>query len=333
MRHRLAETTAPLRAAVVGYGQFGQLHAAKYQALAGAVLAGVVETDAKRRALAQREYPAIPVFAGVEDLLAAAPPDIASVVVPATQHHGVARSLLEAGVHVLVEKPLASDPDDAGELVQLAARSNLTILPGHLERFHPVFTELRAKIPAPQLIAARRLTRWTGRGADVDAVLDLMIHDIDLVLELVASPLVNIRASGAKVVTDHWDVADAELLFANGCVAKLTASRASDHAERRLHLFSENAFALVSGGNGTVRLYQTGKSGTLSNTWFYRNADPLAAEIADFVGAVRGRRPLAVSASDGCRAVTIARDIAAAIECGQGPAAAKLTTISAPVAR
>lgn len=310
--HRQARPATPLHAVVIGYGQFGRFHAAKYHTLENVALAGIVESSPNRRALAQHEYPDALIFGDVNELLDAYSPDIASIVVPATQHYQVARRLIDAGIHVLVEKPLASNVSHARTLMEVATENNVLVLPGHLERFNHTLTELRARVPAPRYLETRRLSCWSGRGDDVDVVMDLMIHDIDLIMNLVTSPILEIRAWGVKVISDHWDVVEAQLQFADGCIAKLTASRASPQTERCLRACSETTQACVDGSDGVM--YQQHESGVSTSTCLCRHADPLAAQIADFVAAIRENRPPLVSAMDGCRAVKIAREITAAIK-------------------
>jgi predicted dehydrogenase len=305
---------SPLNVAVIGYGQFGRLHARKYQSMAGTTLASVVESNPERRELAETENPGTVVYASVDELLRNNSPQIASVVVPAKQHYEAALQLLGAGVHTLVEKPLASTLAQARALAELAQKSSLVLQPGHLERFNHTLAELRARLPHWHYLEARRMTRWSARATDVDVIMDLMIHDIDMLLELTDAPIVEIHARGVKVFSEHWDVASAQLTFGNGSTASLTASRASLQPERRLHVFADSACALANIDDGLMLLHRREGDGLATDRRFCRHEDPLAAEIGAFVHAVRHEESPLVTAEDGCRAVEIAERIGKAIE-------------------
>lgn len=305
---------SPLNVAVIGYGQFGRLHARKYQSMATTNLVSVVESNPERRELALTENPGTVVYDSVEELLRTDPPQLASVVVPARLHYSAALQLLRAGVHTLVEKPLASELTQARELADLAAKSGLVLQPGHLERFNHTLAELHARLPHWHYLEARRMTRWSARATDVDVVMDLMIHDIDMLLELTEAPIVDIQARGVKVFSEYWDVASAQLTFANGSTASLTASRASLQPERRLHVFADSACALANIDDGLMLLHRREGEGLATDRRFCRHEDPLAAEIAAFVHSVRHAKPALVTAEDGCRAVEIAERIGKAIE-------------------
>lgn len=305
----------PLSAAVIGYGNYGRIHAKKLHTHSGAKLAGVVDIQREHWAAAREHLPGVPVFASVTELLAEAQPDIASIAVPANAHFSVARELLLGGVHVLVEKPLTARREHALELMRLADERGLVLQPGHLERFNHTLAELHARIPDPRYVEARRLTHWRGRGADVDVVLDLMIHDIDMLMEIIDAPITDIQARGVKMFTGNWDVANAQLKFANGCTANLTASRASPQPERRLHVFSRTACALADIDEGLMLLHHCDNTGgVFTDQRFCRHEDPLAAEIDAFILAVRGHAAPHVSAADGYRAVDIALRISEAME-------------------
>lgn len=303
-----------LKAAVIGYGQFGRYHSRKYQSIDGAFLDSVVDSDPDRRALAVAENPGIATFADIESLLRESAPHIASVVVPAGEHFAAAQKLLSAGVHTLVEKPLASELRQAGMLVDLAKKNRLILQPGHLERFNHTLAELHERLPQWRYLEARRMARWSARATDVNVVMDLMIHDIDMLLELTDEPIVDIHARGVKVFSDHWDVANAQLVFANGSTANLTASRASLQPERRLHVFGESACALANIDDGEMLLHRREAQGLATDRRFCRHEDPLAAEISAFIDSVRYNKPALVTAEDGYRAVEIADRIGRAIE-------------------
>lgn len=319
----MAGTNIQQQSAVIGYGSFGRMHARKYLELPGVRLAGIVDNRAARREVAAQELPGIPVFPDIGSLLETCDIELASVVVPATAHFDISRQLLEAGTHLLVEKPLTTDPRSALTLDTLASRRELVLQPGYLERFNDTLEKLHTLIPSPRYIEARRMTSWRDRGTDVDVIMDLMIHDIDMLLELVTSPLVEIQAHGSRIFSGTWDVANARLVFANGCVANLTASRASPQPERRLHIFAPEACALTDIDSGRILVYQRNKPahihkapGNTVRTTEYRcrNNDPLREELLSFVCAVRDHKPPLVTAHDACRAIEIALHISEFIE-------------------
>ncbi|MFM7736118.1 MAG: Gfo/Idh/MocA family protein, partial [Alphaproteobacteria bacterium] len=216
------EVAQPIRAAVVGAGYLGTFHAEKYAAASGCRLVGVADVDLPRaRALAERLGCAA--VADVRDLLGSI--DCASVVVPTVHHLEVGEALLRSGVDCLVEKPLAASAAEAARLVAAAREGGRILQVGHLERFNPALTRLAGVIDRPRFIECHRLAPFTVRGADVDVVRDLMIHDLDLVRLLVPDEIVSIEAVGVPVVTPQVDIANARLRFAGGCIANVTASR------------------------------------------------------------------------------------------------------------
>lgn len=307
-------STSPLRAAVVGFGAYGRLHARKYAAHPGIELAAIVDRNPQRRAEAARAIPGVQVCASAVELAGCI--DLASVVVPASAHVRTATALLDAGIAVLLEKPFTTSVADARMLAASAARSDCVLQAGYLERFNSAVRALRRCMPAPRYVEARRLTAWRGRGGDVSVVLDLMIHDIDIVLGLIDAPLTEVHASGVKVFSGEWDVANARLRFADGSVANLTASRASPVPERRLHAFSGNVCALADIDAGTLQTHERLQvsRGVVSRERACRCNDPLGAEIDAFIESVRGRRAPPVTALDACRALEVAERILDAIE-------------------
>ena len=237
---------APTRVAVVGAGAFGRNHLRVYRELqlAGSPveLAAVVDRDHATAASAAAQY-AIPAFESVEALLAAnLPLDAASVCVPTLHHLAAARPLLAAGLDLLVEKPLAASLDDADEIIALAAENNCLVQAGHLERFNPAVTAARDLLNRPMFFESHRLSVFTPRSLDVDVVLDLMIHDLDIVLSLVDSPVHEVRAVGLPVLSSTVDIANVRLEFADGCVANFTASRVSTERVRKLRFFQPHQY-------------------------------------------------------------------------------------------
>jgi len=225
-----------IRVGVVGVGYLGKLHAKIYAGMPNVELVGVVDVnaDAARDVAAQYGCGA---FTDPAELLGKI--DAVSIVVPTSLHLPVAKSFLERGVHMLMEKPLAPTLEEAKELVQLAERSRGIFQVGHLERFNAGVMALAERAPDPRFIEVHRLGPFVARATDVDVVTDLMIHDIDIVLELVKSPLKSVAATGIAVITSHIDIANARLEFDNGAVANVTASRVSNKKFRRLRLFGD----------------------------------------------------------------------------------------------
>ncbi len=301
----------PLRAAVVGAGHLGRFHAEKYAGLPDVRLAAIVDVDPAR---ARQVAGASGAQVLTDHRALAERVDVASVAVPTSAHYPIVRDLLDAGIHVLVEKPLAASVDEGRDLVDRSARCGRVLQVGHIERFNPVVRDLLERVGRPLFIECQRVAPFNPRGTDTDVVLDLMIHDIDLLLQLVRSPIVGIDAHGLAVLTPHCDIAQAWLRFADGCVATLNASRIADRRERRLRLFQDDAyFSADLGGHAlSVRRKQAdigGRESVVEQRIVFADRDPLADEIRAFVGSVsRGDAPQ-VSASDGMRAVATALEI------------------------
>ncbi|TVP52721.1 MAG: gfo/Idh/MocA family oxidoreductase [Halomonadaceae bacterium] len=299
-----------LRAAVVGAGHLGRFHARKYAALPGVELVAVVDINLDRARQLAGET-------GAEALddhqLLPGRVDLVSVAVPASRHFIVCRDLLWAGIHVLVEKPMTTSLVQARQLITLADQQRCVLQPGYVERFSPVWQSLQSHCHKPLFIRASRLSSFSTRGNDVDVVLDLMIHDIDHILQLVPSPVARIDASGRPVMTRHSDIADARLHFCNGCVARLTASRISSQPQRRLRIFQQDQFYCADLHKNTLERFSR-PSGWQSHPLKRQDpsplkfplSDPLQAEIQAFIACIRHRRQPQVSPRDGMRALKIA---------------------------
>jgi predicted dehydrogenase len=239
----------PLRVAVCGAGSFGRNHLRVYRELevanSGVVLAAAVEPHPERAAETAAKY-SIPVFASVADLLAAGLNiNAASVAVPTIHHHAVAMELLEAGIDLLVEKPIASTLAEADALIASAARNNRILQPGHLERFNPAIIAVESHLRKPMFFEAHRLSIFTPRALDVDVVLDLMIHDLDIVLRFANSPVSEVRAVGLPILSPKVDIANVRVEFESGCVANFTASRVSTERVRKLRFFEPARYVSI----------------------------------------------------------------------------------------
>ena len=238
-----------LRAAVIGVGYFGSRHVDKLARLPGVKLEYVVDTD---RARAEGIASKVGARATTEFRDVLGKVDLATVAVPTQAHAEVADTLLGAGVHLLVEKPLTATLEEADRVVGLAATKGLVLRVGHLERFNPALLAVRDRITAPRFMECHRLAPFKPRGTDVDVVLDLMIHDLDIILSLVDSPVAEVRANGVPVLTGGIDIANARIEFANGCVANVTASRVSAKSMRKLRVFQPDCYVSIDFQDRTV---------------------------------------------------------------------------------
>jgi len=306
-----------IRAAVVGVGYLGRFHAQKYRALDDVELVGVCDLDAAAgRAVAEnvatRYYPDYRELAGLVDAV--------TIAASTTAHFALAKFFLEHGVHVLVEKPMTRTSREAAELNELAARRGLKLQVGHVERFNNALLSAREGLTAVRFIECHRLAPFKGRGADVNVILDLMIHDLDVILSLVGAKPVNVSAVGIPVLTDDVDIANARIEFANSAIANVTASRASTSAQRMVRVFQPNQYVAIDFGGGEVRRVtrtgapSEGMAALKSESWNLEKGDALLAETRSFVDAIVEDRPCEVSGEDGYAALALAEQIIAEIE-------------------
>ncbi|MFP6662955.1 MAG: Gfo/Idh/MocA family oxidoreductase [Deltaproteobacteria bacterium] len=306
----------PTRVAVVGTGHLGTYHAEKYAAIEGVDLVAVVDVDIERaRALGER----LSCGAKSDYLELIGEVDCVSVAVPTSLHRLVAGQLLEAGIDCLVEKPLAASSAEAEELVGLARANDCILQVGHLERFNPALIRLAGMIRRPRFVECHRLAPFTPRGADVDVVRDLMIHDLDLIALLQPAEIVSIDSVGIKVLTQNVDLANVRLRFADRCVANLTASRVSAKRERKLRLFQSDLYITIDLGErkAGVAHRRVAEDGTLSIEWEdldLGEGDALEAQIRAFVASVQTRARAATTGEDGTRALHLCERILASME-------------------
>ncbi len=303
-----------LRCAVVGAGYLGRFHAQKYAGLARCELVGIADpsTEARERVGAELGVPA---YADHRELLGRI--DAVSVATPTALHHAVARDFLEAGAHVLVEKPITATAAEARELIAVASIAGRVLQVGHLERFNPVILAIAGELANPRFIESNRLAPFKPRGTDVSVVLDLMIHDIDLIEHIVRSPIASIDAVGAPVFTDEIDIANARIRFENGCVADVTASRISMKSERKLRVFQTDAYLSIDLQQKlltVVRRPAVIPEGAMPKVDVeersFEQGDALLAEIEAFLDAIEGGTRPVVSGEDGLRALETATRIA-----------------------
>ena len=314
-----------LRAAVVGAGRLGALHARKYAELPGVKLCCVVDVEEARARQVASEHGAA-AFRDYREL--AGRVDVASVATPGATHFEIAAGLLEAGVDILLEKPMAAGLEEARRLAALAADGGRVLQVGHLERFNPAIVHLRSLLHAPRYIECHRLAPFTERGTDVDVVLDLMVHDLDVVLTVSAAAVASVEALGVAVLTSQVDVANARLRFADGLIANLNASRVAARRERKIRFFQPDAYISLDYEARRVQVYRKGPPAagsafpTISAEQIeLGHGDPLADEIAAFVDSVRRRTTPPVSAADGLRVIELTARIKDAMAAGAADAA------------
>jgi predicted dehydrogenase len=306
-----------IRAGVVGLGYYGSFHAEKYATLPGCELVAVADRHIEKADKVAMEHDAKG-FTDYRELIGMV--DAVSVVTPAGGHFSVARDFLEAGVHVLVEKPITETVAEARELIRLAREKGCRLQVGHLERFNPAFGALPEQLRAPTYIETHRLTRFQSRGHDVSVVLDLMIHDIDLVHALVRSPVTAVQAKGVSVYSDAMDLVNAVIHFESGAVANLTASRASMEPQRTVHLFQHHAYTCLDMHHKSIVTQLQQEDGQLDvDELDLENEDILRTEVAAFLEAVRNGSEPVVTGEDGLRALDTAIRISEVMEQSSDP--------------
>ncbi len=313
-----------LRVGVIGVGYLGQHHARIYSEMDGVDLAGVADTDPDRAGeIAERH--GVPAFRDYRKMIAGL--DAVSIVAPTVDHFEIARSCLEHNLDVLVEKPITETPDQAEKLVRLSEEGRKILQVGHIERFNGAVIELARLVRNPLFIEAHRLGSFMGRATDVDVILDLMIHDIDIILNLVHSPVREIRANGTAVITPKVDIANARLEFENGCVANVTASRVSIHPQRKMRFFQSDSYIALDFRKQEVECYRRigSPDGFLSGhppkivreQVEVSREEPLKVELTSFINAVRTRSRPVVSGQEGENALKTATQILREIRNGQ----------------
>jgi predicted dehydrogenase len=298
-----------LRAAVVGVGYLGRFHALKYAMLDDVDLVAVADIDTARGRLVGAEA-GVPAVDSHEALLGKV--DVVSVVTPTAAHFPITRDFLQADAHVLVEKPIASSTAEANELIRLARSHGRVLQPGHIERFNPAWRAIAERIHQPLQIKAHRLAPFGPRGTDLSVVLDLMIHDLDLILSIVDSTPVTVQASGMHLLTRSPDLCSATIEFANGCVAEVVASRVNARASRKMRIYQRDEYLSVDFRNQRIRARLRAPPPRKLVTLQQPEAPPgdaLLKEIQAFVHSVRTQTPPVVSGEDGLSALALALEI------------------------
>ena len=281
--------TNKLRVGVVGVGHIGSNHARLYAEIPSAEFSAVFDTDMARASAIAQKYGAKIATTIWEfgDMV-----DAASVATPTVAHHEVARALLQSGKHLLIEKPITETTKQASELVSMASERNLILQVGHVERFNPVLSALEARLTHPRFIEAHRLSPYPERSTDIGVVLDLMIHDLEVILHLVRSPVQTIDAVGVPVLSKSEDIANARIRFENGCVANVTSSRISPERMRKIRVFQEDAYLSLDYQNQSGEIYRRAFGRITRDKVEIEREEPLKRELSSFVDcAMTGREP------------------------------------------
>jgi predicted dehydrogenase len=288
-----------LRAAVIGAGHMGRYHAQKLARLPGVQLVAAVDAD-----LARAQALGAPAFTDYRAIFGKA--DAAVIAVPTDRHYDIARDCLQHGLHLLIEKPIATTLAQADELIALAESRKLVLQSGHVERYNRAFRALHARMDRAVFIEAERLAGFKTRGAEVDVMLDLMIHDLDLACALARAEPVAVSACGFRVLTRDIDIANARIEFANGCVANLSASRVSQAPVRKLRIFQPDLYVSADLQAGKLRYVREAGGAIAETEETHEGGDALAEQAAAFAAAVAGREGVRIDGREGRRALELA---------------------------
>jgi predicted dehydrogenase len=307
-----------LKIAVIGVGHLGKWHAEKYAASPDCKLLAVVDNNPENAEQIAQKHGARAV-SDYHDILSQV--DAVSLTVPTSLHYKIARDILEAGIHCLIEKPITETIEEASTLIEIAQKNRLVLQVGHIVRFNSVMRDIKEMLQAPQFIESTRIAPFTSRASDVNVIFDLMIHDIDIILHLIDGPIKHISANGLSVLSDSIDIANARIEFKNDCVANVTASRISQKHEQKLRIFQKDMYISADLLEKILSINRKGK--TDNEAGFknitheersYGDNDALNLEILDFIAAIKnGRRPK-VNGEDGKRALETAIEITSQIK-------------------
>ncbi len=299
---------AKLRCAVVGVGYLGRFHAQKYKMIPEAELVGVSDSNPER-AKAMGDELLVTGYSDFKDLIGKV--DAVTIAATTRAHYDLAKFFLSHGVHVNVEKPMTTTVEEAKDLVRIAKEKNLKLQVGHVERFNPALQAAKKQLLKPLFIECHRLAPFKPRGVDVDVILDLMIHDIDVILSLVKSPVKSVSAVGTPVLTSLVDIANARIEFESGTIANITSSRVSQSATRKFRVFQQQQYMSIDFGSGEVHL--TTKNGEWKDdqiplsieSWNLEKGDALLEETKAFVDSIVNNKPCVVSGEDGMVALQV----------------------------
>jgi len=302
-----------IKTAVIGVGYLGKFHAQKYAQLESSELVAVCDANLEIAQAIAAEHD-VPAFTNYNDLIGKV--DAVSIVVPTQKHYEVAKVFLKNKIHVLLEKPITSTVAEAEELVKIAEQNKCAFQIGHLERFNPAVLALENELKQPLVIEANRIAPFNPRGADVNVVLDLMIHDIDIILDFADSPVKHIDANGVAVISKEIDIANARITFENGCVANVTASRVSMKSERIMRIFQHDAYISIDFQNKKLAVHKKGDgeiypgiANIESNDRSFEQGDALYSEIEAFLYSIKNNKPPVVSGEAGLFALQTATKI------------------------
>ncbi|MBX2907736.1 MAG: Gfo/Idh/MocA family oxidoreductase [Taibaiella sp.] len=314
-----------LKVGVFGAGHLGKIHIAQWQQISGIQLVGFFDPDNAQATSVSRDL-GVQRFEDMNELLSII--DVADIVSPTTTHYDIAKRCLLAGKHLFIEKPLANTLEQGLELINLVKESNVKCQVGHVERYNPAFVALADQELQPMFIEAHRLAQFNPRGTDVSVILDLMIHDIDIVLSMVKSPVKRISASGVAVLSETADIANARIEFDNGCVANLTSSRISLKKMRKMRIFQRDAYIGVDfldkktevirlkDGDSTEEMLDlpidlpNGERKIISVSMpEIESTNAIKAELAEFISSIQNDKPTRVTAYDGYQAMDVAHQV------------------------
>jgi len=295
-----------LKVAVIGTGALGSVHAKIYSELVGIELVGLCDTDNNKLSKISKEL-GVEGFKDYHQLLGKA--DAVSIVVPTKDHYSISKDFLESGTHLLIEKPITQTVEEADRLLNIAKSRNLTLAVGHVERFNAAIEAILKIKGDIKFVECHRLGPFSPRIKDVGVVLDLMIHDIDILLWLIKSPIKSIEAVGVKILTQHEDIANARIVFENGAVCNITASRVTEKAMRKIRIFQPNAYISLDYIQQDAVIYTKNLGRIVSKQIDIKKEKPLQKEIASFLDCVQtGKKPLA-SGEEGRQALSVALEV------------------------
>lgn len=297
---------AKINVAVIGTGRLGSAHSRIYQQLQEANLVGVCDIDKAKAVEVANSYQT-QAFSDYKELFNKV--NAVSIATPTITHHKIAKDFLSQGINVLIEKPFTTTVKEADELLKIAQKNKLILQVGHIERFNSAFEAIKNIIKEPKFIEVHRLSGFPGRSLDVGVVLDLMIHDLDIILGLISSPIKRIEAVGINVLTDFEDIANVRITFKNGCVCNLTASRISDETMRKIRIFLENTYISLDYKNEEADIYRKdGKNIAKESVWV-KKEEPLKKELSSFLDCVIHRTKPLISGIEGKQALEVALKI------------------------
>ena len=302
----------PLRIGLVGCGHMGRIHLEKLKTFDEIEIAGIVDINHKVVENLSKVY-SIPFFTNYRDLIALT--DGVIIAAPTINHYEIAKAFLEHGSHVFIEKPITLHAKEAQKLISIAKKNNLLIQIGHLERFNPVFAMAYSLISEPLFVDTLRIGPFTGRSTDIDVVLDLMIHDIDLVLSLIKSKIVSIKANGIPFITDKLDIVHARIEFSNGSVAHLNASRVSPVKRRMITVFEKKRFYMINLLSGKLSILKKHKGvKVLIKEYNSKAIDPVKEELLEFIHSIKKGKRSRVTGEDALNTLNVANRIKQYIE-------------------